>query len=99
MKAKPFREPQSRSSEPAELIEKILQEKFEPQYLHVIDDSSKHAGHNLEAQKGGTHFTIEIVSKVFEGKSLLERHRMIYTALEGPLANGVHALAIKAKVN
>jgi BolA family transcriptional regulator, general stress-responsive regulator len=78
-------------------IEKILTEAFSPEHLSVLDDSHKHAGHNPHAKKGGTHFTIEITSKSFVGKSPLERHRMIYAALQVPLDEGVHALAIKAK--
>jgi BolA protein len=79
-------------------IEKILTETFHPEFLQVLDDSHKHAGHNPHAKKGGTHFSIEIVSKRFIGKSLVDRHRMIYEALKVPLDEGVHALAISAKV-
>lgn len=78
-------------------IEKILQERFQPITLEVIDDSHAHAGHNPQAKEGGTHFTVVIVSKAFEGKSLVERHRMVYAALEGPIKERVHALAIQAK--
>jgi BolA protein len=37
------------------------------------------------------------VSAAFEGKSRIERHRMINSALEAELKAGVHALAIKAQ--
>jgi BolA family transcriptional regulator, general stress-responsive regulator len=37
------------------------------------------------------------VSPAFEGKSRIERHRMINAALAGELAGSVHALAIKAQ--
>jgi BolA protein len=36
------------------------------------------------------------VAQAFRGKSRLERHRMINTALANELAGGVHALAIHA---
>ena len=75
-------------------IEKILQEEFKPQYLEVIDDSSKHAGH-AGAKEGG-HYHVIIVSAVFEGQKLIDRHRMIYEALK-PIQNLIHALAIQAK--
>ncbi len=78
-------------------IEKILRDKFHPQSLEVTDDSAKHAGHNPDAQKGGTHFSVLVVSDAFNGKTLVERHRMIYAALKGPLGSSVHALAIKAQ--
>ncbi|MBI3602206.1 MAG: BolA family transcriptional regulator [Candidatus Omnitrophica bacterium] len=75
-------------------IEKILRERFQPQFLQVIDQSPQHAGH-VGAQQGG-HFTVQIVSKVFEGKTLLDRHRMVYEALK-ELRSHIHALAIRAK--
>ena len=37
-----------------------------------------------------------IVSEAFQGKSRLERHRMINATLSGELAGSVHALAIYA---
>ena len=36
------------------------------------------------------------VADAFRGKTRIERHRMINTALAGELAGGVHALAIHA---
>ena len=42
----------------------------------------------------GGHYQVTITSKAFEGKKLLEAHRMIYQALE-PVKSSIHALAIK----
>ena len=78
-------------------IQRILEREFHPVKLIVTDDSHSHAGHNPAAAGGGTHFSVEIVSDVFTGKKLIERHRMVYLALEEALKIGVHALAIKAK--
>ncbi len=41
-------------------------------------------------------FRVHIVSKAFEGKSRIDRHRMINTLLAPELSGSVHALAIKA---
>lgn len=71
-------------------IEALLWEKFQPTFLNIIDDSAKHAGH-AGAQQGG-HFTVEISSAAFAGKSSLESHRLIYAALTGL---PIHALAIR----
>jgi BolA protein len=75
-------------------IELLLTQAFKPAFLQVIDESYKHAGH-AGASQGG-HYQVTIVSKAFEGKKLLESHRMIYQALE-PVKSSIHALAISAK--
>jgi stress-induced morphogen len=44
------------------------------------------------------HFSIRVVSNVFKGKNLLDRHRLIYDALGDPMKDGrIHALEIKAE--
>ncbi len=42
---------------------------------------------------------MEVVSTAFDGKPLVQRHRMIYQLLQEELAmaGGVHALALKTK--
>ena len=50
--------------------------------------------------KTGTmdHFSIQVVSDKFKGLTLLERHRLIYAALDEPTKDGrIHALEIKAE--
>ena len=75
-------------------IKKLLEDHLHPLKLEVIDQSHHHSDHNPQAAKGGTHFAVVIVSQQFQGKSRVARHRMIYEILKGPLANGVHALAL-----
>ena len=44
------------------------------------------------------HFSIKVVSDLFKGKKLLDRHRLIYDALGEPMKDGrIHALEIKAE--
>jgi stress-induced morphogen len=44
------------------------------------------------------HFSIRVVSDLFNGKNLLDRHRLIYNALNEPMKDGrIHALEIKAE--
>jgi BolA protein len=74
-----------------------LREAFTPETLDVADESHLHEGHAGHAPGGETHFRVYIVSPAFQGKSRIERHRMINAALAGELAGGVHALAIKAQ--
>jgi BolA protein len=73
-----------------------LREAFAPESLDVTDESHLHEGHAGHRPGGETHFRVYIVSPAFEGKSRIERHRMINATLAGELKASVHALAIKA---
>jgi BolA family transcriptional regulator, general stress-responsive regulator len=80
----------------SELITEKLTEAFAPQSLRVVDESDQHSGHTGHREGGETHFRVYIVSRAFQGKSRLDRHRLINAALARELAAGVHALAIHA---
>jgi stress-induced morphogen len=44
------------------------------------------------------HLKVSVVSAAFAGKNLLDRHRMIYQALDAPMKDGrIHALELTAK--
>lgn len=44
------------------------------------------------------HLNVYVISDLFKGKNLLDRHRMIYHALDEPMKDGrIHALELKAK--
>ena len=66
-----------------------------PTQLQIRDDSADHAGH-AGAGSGG-HFAVRIVAAAFNGKRLLERHRLVYTAVADLLQGGIHALQIEAR--
>jgi len=44
---------------------------------------------------GGDHFEALVVSEQFEGRSLVERHQMVYRAVGDSMREAVHALALK----
>lgn len=83
------------SAQRVELITEHLSRSFTPVTLEVIDESDQHIGHRSAQGKG--HFQVRIVSPVFQGKKLLERHRMIYAALGDAMQDEIHALSIHAK--
>ncbi|MBA2655180.1 MAG: BolA family transcriptional regulator [Gammaproteobacteria bacterium] len=75
-------------------IREKLSIALSPSLLNIQDDSHKHAGH--EGAKGGAgHFSLEIASPLFEKKSLIECHRMIYEVLDEAIPAEIHALKIK----
>jgi stress-induced morphogen len=50
---------------------------------------------------GGNHLRVEIISKGFEGKSLIQQHKMIHDILDHQMENRggfIHALSIKTSV-
>jgi BolA family transcriptional regulator, general stress-responsive regulator len=80
-----------------DIITNKLREAFLPESLDVRDESHLHEGHAGHRPGGETHFRVYIVSEAFNGKSRLERHRMINAALAAELAGSVHALALHAR--
>jgi BolA protein len=77
------------------LIRDCLERELTPDSLEIIDDSHHHVGH--ASARGGGHFTINIVSPIFQGKKPLARHRMVYAALKDAMQNEIHALSIQAR--
>lgn len=77
------------------MIRERLTAALAPQSIDVQDDSAAHAGH-AGARSGGGHFQVTIVSAAFAGKSLVERHRMVYDALGAAMRDEIHALVIRA---
>jgi BolA protein len=78
-----------------ETIKRLLNEAFTPHLLEIIDHSAAHAGH-AGARSGGGHYHITIVADAFTGKSLVQRHQLIYKALGDMMKQEIHALGINA---
>ncbi len=77
----------------ARRIEERLRERLGATRVVVTDESHRHVGHAGAAEGG--HYDVEVVSPAFAGRSLVERHRMVYDALAGDIG-AVHALGIHA---
>ncbi|MGH8213119.1 MAG: BolA family protein [Rhodanobacteraceae bacterium] len=82
------------SAAPVEEIRAKLTAALQPESLEVIDEGHLHIGH---AGEGSGHFRVRIVSAAFAGKTPIERHRMVYAALDEFMGRGIHALAIEAR--
>lgn len=81
----------------ADRIRRKLTDALAPARLEVNDESHRHAGHAGARPEGETHFDVTVVSAAFEGKSRVERQRMVYALLADELAERVHALALTTK--
>lgn len=83
----------------AQALQARLEQRLQPQSLEVIDESQEHAGHAGSNGLGhGTHFRVRISSPMFSGRTPVARHRLVYDALQDFIDQGVHALAIEAKL-
>jgi BolA protein len=72
-----------------------VERELKPTHIEIFDDSAAHAGH--AGARAGGHFRLTVVSAAFEGRTQLQRHRLVYAAV-APLMNGaVHALNIIAR--
>ncbi|MBE9551828.1 MAG: BolA family transcriptional regulator [Proteobacteria bacterium] len=80
-----------------ERINKKLTEGLTPTVLEVVDESAKHKGHGGWREGGETHYHVTVVSDAFEGKSRVDRQRMVYALLADEMAERVHALALTTK--
>jgi BolA protein len=81
----------------AAAIARKLEQALTPEHLTVVDESHRHAGHAGARDSGESHFRVEIVSAGFDGKSRLERQRLVYQILSQELAGPVHALSVTAR--
>lgn len=80
-------------------LERRLRETLDPITLEVIDESSQHNGHAGSNGTGfGTHFRVKITSHFFTGKTAVMRHRLVYDSLQDFIDQGLHALAIEARL-
>ena len=81
----------------AQDIRDKLSRVFAPDRLEIEDQSHLHVGHAGAPDGGESHFRIEIVAAAFDGKSRLDRQRLIHQCLAEELAGPVHALSIAAR--
>ena len=53
----------------------------------------------VEVSGDGRHFEAVVVSEAFEGKSLIQRHRMVLATVDSEIkSDELHALSIKAEL-
>ncbi len=69
-------------------LESLLRQAFpDADDLSVVDRTG-----------GGDHFQVTVASTRFDGLSLVDQHKLVYAALERPLADGtIHELRIRTR--
>jgi BolA family transcriptional regulator, general stress-responsive regulator len=78
----------------AHRIRDKLTSALNPTTLEIVDESHRHAGHAGARPGGETHFRVEVVAAVFQGKSRLQRQRLVYAALKEEMSQQIHALSL-----
>jgi BolA family transcriptional regulator, general stress-responsive regulator len=78
-----------------ERIRSQLAQAFAGAAIELIDDSHRHAGH-AGARDGRGHFRLHIVCGAFAGLRPLQRHQLVYRALDELMRTDIHALSITA---
>ncbi len=76
-------------------ITKRLTDAFAPSELVVTDESHMHVGH-AGAASGAGHFHVLVRAEAFAGKLPIQRHRMVFAAVDDMMETEIHALSIDA---
>lgn len=72
-----------------------LETHFDPLDMELLDEGHLHVGH-AGAKDGRGHFRLRIVSSKFEGKTMIQRHRLVYQLMGDLMKTDIHALTIEA---
>jgi BolA protein len=80
----------------AQAIQMRLETHLNSKNLSVVDESAEHAGHvGANDSLSGTHFRVKIAANVFLTQNRVQRHRIVYDAVQDFMEMGLHALAIE----
>ena len=73
-------------------IKQKLEKAFPGAKIELFNTASQHIGHN-----SGLHLKTIIKFEGFNGKTLIEQHKMIQESLKEELGKEIHALSIETK--
>tara|TARA_B100000029_G_C16803634_1_gene677685 strand:+ start:27 stop:281 length:255 start_codon:yes stop_codon:yes gene_type:complete len=77
-------------------IKEIINQKFEPEYLLLKDNSSLHNTHK-SFDRNKFHLKLTIKSKKMQSLTKLQAHRLIFESLKNEMKDKIHALEIDIK--
>jgi BolA family transcriptional regulator, general stress-responsive regulator len=75
-------------------VETAVRAALQPVSLLVLDESHLHRGHAGARPYGQSHYKVIAVSTMFEGKSRVERQRLVHAALGSAVGDSIHALSM-----
>ena len=74
-------------------IKDLISNQIRINHIEIIDQSYQHEGHSHNS--GGGHYKAIIISDDFIEKTLVERHQMVYGALDKLMKNEIHAFSMQ----
>ena len=72
-------------------IREKLNISLNPQQLTVIDSSPSYYGRDGASAGNISHISIHVISDIFEGKSRVDRQRLVYNAISDEIPK-IHAI-------
>lgn len=81
----------------SEEVKQKIEQELPKSQVQVIDQSQMHILH--QESKGGAHLKAIVKYKGFEGKTILEQHKMVYELFKEEMKEKIHALELETKVN
>lgn len=68
---------------------------MQPDYIKSLIEAGL-PGSEVQVSGDGTHFDAVVIAEDFRGKSLLAKHRLVYSTLGDLMGGAIHALSIRA---
>ncbi len=65
-------------------IEKLIKQALPDAIVEIVD-----------LRGDGDHYSANVVSSAFIGKTRVQQHQMVYAALKGSMGGALHALALQ----
>lgn len=75
------------------IISKKISDVISIESIHIYDYTAQHENH--ATFDGNFHLSMTLVSPDFEGMSLIERHQLVYKAVDEYMHGEIHALTMK----
>lgn len=75
-------------------LKTIILTPMDPKEIQTMIEEGMSAS-SVNVEGDGTHFEAVIVSQEFDGKTLLERHQLVYKVLGDAMKDRIHALSLK----
>ena len=75
------------------IISKKISDVISVESIHIYDYTAQHENH--ATFDGNFHLSMTLVSPDFEGMSLIERHQLVYKAVDEYMHVEIHALTMK----